>query len=315
MLFQRGTDVRYLPTGHLVYIRRGVLFVAPFDIERLEVLGTPVAVAEGVMHFPTGTGAAQFSVSGDGTLVTITGLARRRLVWMDRRGQIAPLPLPEASYGSPALSPDGRQVALMIREQTGTDIWVYDLEREALTKLTFTGDNYNPIWSPDGKRVLFVRYGPSKSEPPGIFSVAANGGSPPERLTTGDSFQNPEGYSPDGLVLLFILEAATSDIYVLRAGESSPVPFLATPFGEWQARFSPDGRWIAYASNDTGRFEVYVRSFPEGSGRQQVSISGGDQPTWNPKGGELFYIEGNRMMAVDVETVSAPFRVQTARAL
>jgi Tol biopolymer transport system component len=204
---------------------------------------------------------------------------------------------------------------MMIREQAGMDIWVYDLEREALTKLTFTGANYNPIWAPDGKRVLFWGEGLIKGEPPGIFSVAVDGSSSPKRVTTSDSFQNPQGYSPDGLVLMFILETATSDIYVVRAGESSPEPFLATPFGEWQARFSPDGRWIAYASNETGRFEVYVRSFPEGSGRQQISTSGGDQPMWNPKGSELFYIEGNRMMVVDVETVSAPFRVSKPRVL
>jgi serine/threonine-protein kinase len=314
VLFQPGTDVRYLPTGHLVYIRGGALLAAPFDLDRLEVLSTAIPVAEDVMHDPMGTGAAQFSVSDDGTLVTITGFARRRLVWMDRSGQSEPLPLPESSYMEPALSPDGRRLALMIREQTGTDIWVYDLEREALTKLTFTGDNYFPIWSRDGKRVLFGRYGPIKGEPPGIFSVPADGGLPPERMTTADSFESPTGYSPDGLVLAFTLIAATSDIYVLRAGESSPEPVLTTPFGEWEARFSPDGRWIAYASNESGRLEVYVRSFAEGSGRQQISTNGGAQAMWNPQGGELFYKEGNRMMAVDVET-GASFRASKPRVL
>ncbi len=141
VLFQPGTDVRYLPTGHLVYIRGGALLAAPFDLDRLEVLSTAISVAEDVMHEPMGTGAAQFSVSDDGTLVTITGLASRRLVSMDRSGQVEPLPLPEASYMEPALSPDGRRLALMIREQAGTDIWVYGLERAALTKLTFTGDD------------------------------------------------------------------------------------------------------------------------------------------------------------------------------
>ena len=140
MLFQPGTDVHYLPTGHLVYILRGVLFAAPFDIDRLEVLGTPVPVAEGVLHDPTGAGAAQFSVSNDGTLVTISGaLQQRRLVWMDRRGKVDPLPLPEATYVDISLSPSGRQLAMMIRDQGGMDIWVYDLDRESLTKLTFTG--------------------------------------------------------------------------------------------------------------------------------------------------------------------------------
>jgi serine/threonine-protein kinase len=314
VLFQPGTDVRYLQTGHLVYIRGGELLAAPFDLDRHEVLSTPIPVAENVMHDPMGNGAAQFSVSDDGTLVTISGVARRRLVWMDRRGQFEPLSLPESTYLGPALSPNGRQVAMMIREQAGTNVWVYDLEREALTKLTFTGDNFWPIWSSDGKRVLFGHYEPIKGEP-GIFSVPADGGLPPERLTTADSIQNPSGYSPDGLVFAITSLSPTWDILVLRAGESSPEPFLNTPFEEFDARFSPDGRWIAHTSNESGRREVYVRSFPEGSDRQQISTNGGDQAMWNPKGGELFYKEGNRMMAVDVETGSGAFRASKPRVL
>jgi Tol biopolymer transport system component len=266
------------------------------------------------MHDPMGNGAAQFSVSDDGTLVTISGLARRRLVWMDRRGQFEPLSLPESTYLGPALSPNGRQVAMMIREQAGTNIWVYDLEREALTKLTFTGDNYWPIWSPDGNRVLFGHNDPIKGEP-GIFSISADGGLAPERLTTADSIQNPSGYSPDGKVLALTSLSPTWDIFVLRAGESSPEAFLTTPFAEGDARFSPDGRWIAHISIESGRREVYVRSFPEGSDRQQISTNGGDVPMWNPKGGELFYKEGNRMMAVEVETGSGSFRASKPRVL
>jgi serine/threonine-protein kinase len=309
LLFEGGTDVRYLSTGHLVYLRRGVLLAAPFDIDRLEVVGTPVAVAQGVLHDPMGAGAAQFGVSNDGTLVTLSGpLQQRRLVWMDRRGTVEPLPLSEATYVAPALSPSGEKIAMMIRDQSGIDIWVYDLDREALTKLTFSGDNGFPIWSPDGERVVFGRFGSHADQPYGIFSVPADGHAPPEPLTSGEFLQFPTSYSPDSVVLAFNQPSSTTgDVYVLRTGKSSPEPLLATPFVEGGVRFSPDGRWIAYFSNESGRGEVYVRSFPEGSSRQQISTSGGDLPTWNLQGGELFYKEGNRMMVVAVET-GATFR-------
>jgi dipeptidyl aminopeptidase/acylaminoacyl peptidase len=317
VLLQPGTDVHYLPTGHLVYIRGGALLAASFDLDRLEVLGNPIPAAEGVMHDPLGDGAAQFSVSDDGTLVTITGtLLERRLVWMDREGRAEPLPLAEASYGQLALSPDGRQLAMGIRDQGSMDIWIYDLEREALTKLTFTGDTFFPIWSSDGKRVIFAQTGLSQGQPYGIFSVPADGSAPPARLTTHDWSQVPTGYSPDGQVLAFSRLGADTlwDLYVLRAGESSPEPFLTTPFNEGNARFSPDGRWIANFSYESERREVYVRSFPEGSSRQQISTNGGGEAMWNPKGGELFYVEGNRMMTVDVET-GGTFRASKPRVL
>ncbi len=311
MLSQRGTDVHYLPTGHLVYMHGGSLLAAAFDLNTLDLLGSPIPVAEGVMHTPLGTGAAQYSISNDGTLVTITGVSwQRRLVWMDRRGQAEPLPLPEAGYTEPALSHDGR-LTVMIREQGATNIWVYDLEREALTKLTFTGDSSQPIWSTEGKRVVF-----GQTQSPGMFSVLADGSAPPERLTTSDFYESPTGYSPDGRVLAFNHSTSITDvdIHLLQTGESSPKPFLGTPFLESAARFSPDGRWIAYEADESGRREVHVRSFPEGRDRQQISTNGGAQPMWNPDGGELFYQEGNRMMVVDVQT-GATFGASKPRVL
>jgi serine/threonine-protein kinase len=308
-LLHPGTDVRYLETGYLVYMRGGNLLAAPFDLGRLVVVGDPAVVAERVIHDPTGTGLGQFGVSDDGTLVTITGATERRLVWVDRQGRVDPIPLPKGTYEGLALSPDGRRLAMLVREPSGLDIWVYDLEREVSTKLTLNGFSWAPIWSPGGDRVVF-----SQIQPPGLFSVASDGGSPPERLTTGES-QVPTGYSPDGSVLAFGQMSPTgSDIYLLRTGEPSPTPFLVNPFDEGAARFSPDGRWIAHESSDSGRREIYVRSFPEGSGRQQISSNGGDQPMWNPRGGELFYREGDRMMVVDVET-GARFRAGKPRVL
>ena len=316
MLFQRGTDVHYLPTGHLVYIRRSVLFAAPFDIDRLEVLGTPVPVAEGVLHDADGRWEPHSSAFRTTalSLPSAAALQQRRLVWMDRKGKVDPLPLPEATYDDIDLSPNGRELAMMIRDQGGMDIWVYDLDRESLTKLTFSGDNFSPVWSPDGNRVVFGLARSTDRQPYGILSVLADGHAEPEPLTSAELLLVPRSYSPDGLILAFHQVSSTSDIYVLRAGEPSPEPFLATPFDEGGPRFSPDGRWIAYHSNESGRGEIYVRSFPEGSGRQQVSTNGGDYAAWNPEGGELFYKEGNRIMVVDVET-GAAFRAGKPRVL
>ncbi len=214
LLFQRGTDVRYLKTGHLVYIRGGALLAAPFDIDRLELLSAPIPVAEGVLHDPLGAGAAQVSVSNDGILVTLSSvLEKRRPIWKDRQGNVDPLPVPEATYAGFALSPSGRQVAMTIRDSGGLDIWVYDLEREALTKLTFTGDNAFPVWSPDGDRVVFARVGTTY----GMFSVLADGHVEPEPLTRAGLLQVPISYSPDGLVLAFNQVSSSGDVYVLRA--------------------------------------------------------------------------------------------------
>lgn len=193
----------------------------------------------------------------------------------------------------------------------GSNLWVYDIEREALSKLTFSGVDNFAVWSPDGEHLAF-----SSGNPWNVFSVVADGSQPPERLTTHDDFHIPTSWSADGQVLAVQeYNAGNGGLYFLPKQDDATIElFLDSAFEEREARFAPDSRWIAYRSDESGRDEVYVRSYPDGSGRQQISTNGGAQPMWNPKGGELFYKEGDRMMVVDVQT-GETFRASKPRLL
>jgi Tol biopolymer transport system component len=269
-----------------------------FDPQRLEVKGTAVAVVEGVLQSPF-TGAAQSSVSATGSLVYVPGgvqASQRRLVWVNRNGAEQPLAAPARAYRGPRISPDGRRIAVGIAEQE-SQIWLYDLSRETLTRLTFEGNtNQYPVWTPDGKQVAFVS---NKEGPGNVFWQLADGSGGLERLNTSEYTQTPHSWSPDGHLLAFIEVNPTTgvDIWVLRMGDPSASsgqvrkaqPFLRTPFNESVPRFSPDGRWLAYISNESGRFEVYVQPYPGPGGKWQISTEGGMEPVWNRNGRELFY--------------------------
>jgi Tol biopolymer transport system component len=198
----------------------------------------------------------------------------------------------------------------VVIEEQETQIWQYDLSRDTLTRLTFEGNNnLVPIWTPDGKRLAFIS---NKEGPENIFWQLADGSGGLERLTTSDYTHVPHSWSPDGQLLAFVEVSPTTgwDIWVLRVGGPStvsgqvgkPQPFLRTPFNESVPRFSPDGRWLAYISNESGRFEIYVQPYPGPGGKWQISTEGGTEPAWNPNGRELFYRSGDRMMAVDIAT-------------
>jgi Tol biopolymer transport system component len=310
-LAQGGTYPRYAPSGHLVYAQGGILMAVPFDPQRLDVTGTAVPVAEGVLQ-SLSTGAAQYSFSSRGSLVYVSGgvqSAQRRLVWVSRNGEEKPLTAPAHAYVFPRLSPDGRRVAVTIQDQE-TQVWLYDLPRETLTRLTFEGNqNYNSVWTPDGKRIAFES---TKEGPLNIFWRLADGSGGLERLNTSEYTNAPMSWSPDGQLLAFIEVNPTTqrDIWVLRMGDASPgsgqvrkaQPFLRTPFDETEPRFSPDGRWLTYISDESGRYEIYVQPYPGPGGKWQISTEGGTEPMWNPNGRELFYRSGGKMMAVDIAT-------------
>jgi len=297
-LIQAGTQPRYAPSGHLVYAQGGSLMAVPFDPQRLEVTGAAVPVVEGVVQAPI-TGAAQYSISTTGSLVYVSGSlqsAQSRLVWVSRNGVEQPLAAPAHAYQDPRLSPDGRRVAVSIAEQE-THVWLYDLSRETLTRLTFEGNtNYTPVWTPDGKRIAFES---NREGPYNVFWQLADGSGGLERLTTSEYLQGPSSWSPDGQLLAFheINPATGVDIWVLRLGDPSASsgqgrkaqPFLRTPFNEASPRFSPDGRWLAYISDESGRYEIYVQPYPGPGGKWQISAEGGRGPVWNPNGRELFY--------------------------
>jgi eukaryotic-like serine/threonine-protein kinase len=302
-LIQGGMYPRYAPSGHLVYAQGGSLMAVPFDPQRLTATGAAVPVVEGLLQSPS-SGAAQYSFSATGSLVYVSGgvqSAQLRLVWVNRNGAEQPLAAPAHAYLNPLVSLDGRRVAVGITELE-SQIWLYDLSRETLTRLTFEGNvNNRPVWTPDGKRIAFES---NKEGPGNVFWQLADGSGGMERLTTSDYTQVPMSWSPDGQRLAFIETNPTTgwDIWVLRMGDRKAQPFLRTRFDESVPRFSPDGRWLAYISNESGRFEIYVQPYPGPGGKWQISTEGGTEPAWNPNGRELFYRRGDKMMAVDIAT-------------
>jgi len=301
VLIRGGSHAHYVPTGHLVYGVAGTLRAVGFDLNRLEVVGTAVPVSEQVST--TALGALNMSLSRDGTLVYVPGgmaAAQSTLVWMDRQGREEDLKAPARRYGTPRLSPDGARLAVV----AGGDIWIWDLARETLTRFTFDpADDLYPVWTPDGRRLAFssLRGGPAN-----LFWQAADGTGPVERLTEGPNEQSPHAFSPDGTRLLIREERPTTgaDLALLALkGERRVETLVQTPFTERNGEISPDGRWLAYQSDESGQFEVYVRPFLDAnSGRWQISTGGGTRPLWARRGGELFYVApANAVMRVPVE--------------
>ena len=297
ILVRGGSHAHYVPTGHLVYGASGALLAVPFDLERLEVVGTPVAVLEGVMT--KRFGVANFSFSGDGTLVYVPASAQagRTLKWVNRDGREELVTAEPRAYAYPRISPDGDRVALTVEDRE-RDIWVWDFARRTLTNLTFgeATERY-PAWTPDGRRIAFT------SDREGSFNLfwkAADGTGPVERLTTSLNRHYEPSVSPDGTRLVFREQGGptSQDIVMLSLDEGREVrPLLQTTFNELNGETSPDGRWLAYTSNESGRFEVYVRPFPNvDDARWQVSGDGGTQPLWSRSGRELFYLRATGVL-------------------
>ena len=308
-----GHHAHYVPTGHLVYGAGGTLRAVAFDLGRLEVVGTPVPVLEQVVT--TGDGAVDVAVAANGTLVYVPGRggagAQRSLVWVDRMGREEPLAAPVRTYFYPRLSPDGTRVALDIRDQE-QDIWIWDLARETLTRVTFDPavDLY-PVWSPDSRRLLFAS---ARAGAFNLFWQAADGTGAVERLTEGPNLQHAYAVTPDGSrVILREDGAQQQDLMLLPLQPPRrPQPLVQTMFAERNAELSRDGRWLAYESNESGRDEIYVRPFPEvNGGRWQVSTGGGRLPLWSRNGLELLYVSPDgTLMGVRVEAAS-PWRSST----
>ena len=298
----------YAPPGYLLFVQGRSLMAQPFDAERLELSGEPSFIADG-FYVSRGTSFAGFSVSERSVLAYSSGgdLGTTKLLWFDRAGRhLATVDLPSRAQG-PELSPDEQQVALEVGGDTETnDIWVLELSRGIPTR--FTSDTANdrlPRWSPDGTRLLFQSNRGSALY--NFYQKSLSGAENEQLLFQSNDSKYPMDWTRDGSFVVFAgfgTEAeATADLWVLPlSGEKKPVPFLRTQFQETQARFSPDGKWMAYVSNESGRDEVYVSSFPGASGRIRVSNSGGVQPRWRRDGKELFYLSPDRkMMAVPVK--------------
>jgi serine/threonine-protein kinase len=301
VIAQGGYSPIYLPTGHLVFGRGGVLLAMPFDVRRLEVTGPPVPILEGVA-MNTGTGAEQYATAA-GSLVYLPGPAsatRRELVWVDDRGAGRPLGVEKRPYNDVAVSSDGQRIALGVMGQGGNeDIWVYDIPRGTLNRVTFSpGRDASPIWNPDNRRLTYNSIS-VKSGSMEILQAPFDGSGSEERLLdAGAANAQARSWHPSGKWLAYDL---AGDIHVLPlTGDRKTQPFVTTEFVEAFPAFSPDGHWIAYQSDETGRSEIYVRAFPGPGGKSQVSTEGGARPRWSTDGKQLFFRVGPQMFAAPV---------------
>ncbi len=316
-LIRGASSARYLNSGHILYSRSGVLYAVPFDADRVEITGVPFPVVQNIAGDPT-SGAMDYAVSDDGTLIYIPGqteINNRHLVKYDLSGRVVDFDVPVQSYIEPKISPDGTRIAVTIGTGKDFDIWTYDIGRKTLSRLTFGGVNRSPVWSPDGTRIAYFSYITA-----GVNSVTiknADGSGEAEVIYKNDRRFYIDVWTRDGKYL--ILNMATlrnsSDIHLLPlADPKQTVPFLATQFDEYISSVSPDGKWLAYSSNETGVYQIYVRKFPDGGGKWQISTDEGLEPRWAPDGKTLYYISGGRLMAVAID-VAASFTNGTPRAL
>jgi eukaryotic-like serine/threonine-protein kinase len=297
-----GMSPRYLPTGHVVYVANGTLYAVPFDVKRLEVRGTTTAVMEDISS-SVAFGVAQMDFSKDGHVLYRSGRTTGRTIvqWLNADGKIEPLWAEPAFYQLPQLSPDGNRLLLVLAGGANSDIWVYDPQRGTKTRVTTgTGVNSYPIWSPDGQYVVFQLGGQ-------LHWVSADGAERPQPLikTAGPAF--PASFMPDGRRFMFfelkpgggsLIQTApiVSESGRLKAGK--PEFFRESSSGNPFPTFSPDGRWVAYASIESGVYEVYVRAFPDTGKQWAISTGGGSFPVWSRTRKELFYRTEDQFLMV-----------------
>jgi len=303
ILVDGGADARYASTGHLLYVKEGGLFAAPFDVARLELTGGAVGVAADVMQAAyfriqgDDTGAAQFSLSASGTLVYLPGgitpPTARSVVWVDRTGHAEPLPIEPGPFATLRLSPDARQIALSTFGRN-RDIWTYATGRRTLSKLSVPERVGVPVWTPDGERLT---YAASAGGPDTLHWVRADSVGAPEPLVQEQANLVPGTWTPDGRQLIYYPVASNlprvTFVYDVAAKRAAPLVRSAGSTNAGGVDVSRDGRWIAYQSNESGDFQVYVQAYPSGIPRLQVSTDGGISPIWRGDGRELFYVEPN----------------------
>ena len=301
VLLRGGSQPAYAD-GRLLFMRGGAMYAVGFDIDRLEVIGSPVAVIEGVRT--EAQGAGQAAVSGDGTLVYVEGT----LAWqgtpvlVSRDGKAQPIGAPKQAYGTFAMAPDGRRVAFEVAGTT-TDVWIHEIARGTFTRLTHSGRNGAPVWSPDGRRVAYNSVVDDKVT---LMTRPIDGSEGETSLWTDAKLECvPYSWSPDGKTIAAGCsgKSGTKDVYLIPIDKKSePRPFVTTPFNDWGAKFSRDGKWMAYISDASGQYEVYVRPFPGPGSQWQISNGGGEEPVWSHDWKEVFYRNGTKWMAADVRT-------------
>jgi len=317
-----GTAARYVSSGHLIYSNRNTVFAMPFDVAAREPRGAAVPVLTDVAYDPA-AGIPQMDISRDGTVVYRRNVSREAgsstLAWFDVGGKRQDLRSRAARYAStPRVSPDGKKLATTVRDGANQDIWIYDIERDSMTRVTFGTQTFvSAIWTPDGRYIICGSIGN------GLFWIRADGGGQPQQLVATKSISFPYSISADGKRLAYYEIAGSPQIWTvsleqgdgLKAG--TPDRYMMTQSADLNAAFSPDGRWLAYESNESGRPEIYVRPFPTtgAGGKWQVSNNGGTWPIWPAKGRDIVYRSGNQVMAAAYSATADSFSNEKPRVL
>ena len=310
VLLQGGSGARYLPSGHLVYASKAAIFAVPFDLGSLTVTGSPAPVVQNVFWNPT-EGAAQFSVSESGVLTYLRGgpeVAKYGVVSVDRKGGTTKLIDQPGAYANPRLSPDGRRLALTELRDGNFDIWSHDLDRGVPTRLTFDeAPESEQIWSPDGRFLIFSS---GRTGPDNLYRKRADGSGDEEHLIKSDSPMWAVSWARDGASLGLVTMGANGnfDVASMTLADKKVHPILSTNFREADPDISPDGRWLAYTSNESARVEVYVRPYPTGAGRWQVSDNGGAYPRWSSNGREIVYRVDDGIMVASIDATGESIR-------
>jgi serine/threonine-protein kinase len=306
---------RYLRSGHLIYVAGETLMAVKFDAAALTVTGEAVPIL--ALSAASVDGSAQLDVSNTGVMAYRPESGGRRQVVLLEEDNIRTLPLKPRAYGFPRFSPDGRRLALEVLEGAGRDVWTYDIDRDRLTRLTYgagRGLTASPFWSPDGRFILFPG-------PTGLLTIRSDGSGKPASLTHSTNLQTASSFTPDGRYLTWNETGEGNyDLWIapvdmgpdgLKAGK--PEPLLNTSSDERSAKFSPDGRWFAYTSDESGTYQVYVRAYPDKGGRWQVSAGGGSYPLWSTNGREMFFRADNQIMVMTYEIKGDSFLPGKAR--
>jgi serine/threonine-protein kinase len=308
VVYRGGTFGRFVPSGHLVFLNHGTLFAIRFDLESLTTSGAPVPVLQKIASSPS-EGGAQFDFSDTGRLIYSAQTevtTAYPIDWVGRDGTVSTLYAEPGLYTNPRLSPDGNRLALTVLRNGNWDVWVHDVARGVSTRLTFDdGVESEQVWSPDGEFLIFSS---DRAGPDALYRKRADGSGELERLTEPRLAQWASGWSKDGRYVAFMENKGTYDLSVLDLETREAKSLLDTRFGEGFAEFSPNGRFLAYASNESGQYQVYVRPFPSGEGKWQVSDSSGTTPRWRADGRELFWRDDDGIVAAAVETDGASFR-------
>ena len=294
---------RYVPPGYLVYAQAGRLLAVRFDVRSVAVVGEPTPVLDGVASRPD-LGNSYFAISDSGTLLYQPGstTGNLELVWVDRQGQVSRAIDDQRSYSHPRLSPDENRVAVAVGAEVGTrHIWIYDLGRGTRTVLPGEGSSGNPTWTDDGSAIV---YSSNRAGDWDLYLAPSDGSATSETFVAREFEQWSGQWSSEGRFFTFydVTPDGGRDIWFVEVGNPEPLPYLVTEYNERSPRLAPNSSWIAYVSNESGRDEVYVESFPERSRKWTVSTNGGAEPLWSNDGRELFYRQGSQMMVVDVES-------------